>query len=78
MVSIIPMIAGVALAIMDFEWLLVSLVVVLFLLAFPGNGYIRGSLACRHCKQRSIGCPAEQLFSNPKDSLGKDREGGSA
>jgi F0F1-type ATP synthase membrane subunit c/vacuolar-type H+-ATPase subunit K len=28
-----------------------------------GNGYIRGNLTCKYCKQREIGCPAEQLFS---------------
>jgi hypothetical protein len=37
-----------------------------FLLTFIGNGLVRGSLACKYCKQREIGCPAEQLFNKKK------------
>jgi hypothetical protein len=28
---------------------------------------VRGQLACRYCKQRIIGCPAEQLFNTTKN-----------
>jgi hypothetical protein len=27
---------------------------------------VRGQLACKYCKQRELGCPAEQLFSKTK------------
>jgi hypothetical protein len=62
LVSLIPLIAGIVLLILRFSWLLLSLLIILFLLSFIGTGLIRGCLACRYCKQREIGCPAEQLF----------------
>lgn len=66
MVSVVPLVAGIVLLIMDFEWLFALLLLALLLLTFIGNGFIRGSLACRYCKQREIGCPAERLFSKNK------------
>lgn len=62
MVSIIPMLVGIWLLIMRFNFLLLAMIVVLFLLTSAGNGFVRGSLACNHCKQRELGCPAERLF----------------
>ena len=66
MVSIVPIVVGVVFLIRDFNWLLLSLVLLLLLLTFIGNGLIRGSLACKYCRQREIGCPAEQLFNRSK------------
>ena len=66
MVSLIPIVAGVILLVIDFQWLILSMVLLLLLLSSLGNGLIRGSLACKYCKQREIGCPAEQLFSRDK------------
>ena len=66
LLSIIPLIIGIALLIINFNWLVLIFVVLLLLLAFPANGFIRGSLACKYCKQREIGCPAEQLFTKKK------------
>ncbi len=66
MVSLIPILAGITLLIIDFSWLILALVLLLFLLSSIGNGLVRGSLACKHCKQREIGCPAEQLFNREK------------
>ena len=63
LVSLIPMTAGIALSFLRFSWSLVYLVIALFLLAFPATGFIRSLLACRFCRQRELGCPAEQLFS---------------
>ncbi len=63
MVSIFPAIGGIILLIMDFSWLILLLLLALVALSFGGNAVIRGSFACRHCKQREIGCPAERLFS---------------
>jgi len=62
MVSMIPFITGIVLLIMHFNWTMLILVITLFLLTFVGNGFIRSSLACRYCKQRKLGCPAERLF----------------
>jgi hypothetical protein len=62
MVSVIPMVIGGAILLFDFSWLILSLVILLFVLSFPGTGFVRGSLACRHCRQRELGCPVERLF----------------
>ncbi|MCX6750488.1 MAG: hypothetical protein NTZ83_03450 [Candidatus Pacearchaeota archaeon] len=66
LVSIIPIIAGIVLLIIDFSWLMLCLIVILIILAFPGSGFVRGSLACKFCKQRKLGCPAEKLFEKGK------------
>ena len=66
LVSIIPIIAGVVMLIFNFNWLILLLIAVLVILASAGNGFVRGSLACKYCKQREIGCPAEQLFNKNK------------
>ena len=66
LVSVIPIIIGVVLLIVDFHWLLFSGVILLLLLTSVGNGVIRGSLACKHCKQFELGCPAQQLFNKNK------------
>jgi hypothetical protein len=66
LVSLIPIVVGVVLLVIDFDWLLLSMVLLLLLLTSIGNGLIRGSLACKYCRQREIGCPAEQLFSRDK------------
>ena len=66
MVSLIPIVAGVILLVIDFNWLILAMVLLLLLLSSLGNGLIRGSLACKYCRQREIGCPAEQLFNRDK------------
>jgi hypothetical protein len=67
LVSVIPLIGGIILLVTDFSWLLVALVVLLVLLGFGGTAIVRGSFACKYCKQREIGCPAEKLFSKGKE-----------
>jgi hypothetical protein len=62
MVSLVPMATGAALLVMGFSWIILGLVILLFVLGFPGNAFVRGSLACRHCRQRELGCPAEKMF----------------
>lgn len=69
LVSIIPLIIGIILLILNFNWLLLILIVLLVILTSVGNGFVRGSLACKFCKQREIGCPAEQLFNKKKNDL---------
>ncbi|MFH1174199.1 MAG: hypothetical protein V1725_03645 [archaeon] len=66
MISLVPMIIGSILLIKDFDLILLVSVLILFILTFVGNGIIRGQLACKYCKQRVIGCPAEQLFNEKK------------
>jgi hypothetical protein len=62
LIVLIPLGAGVFLSIRRFDWSLLLLMVGLVVLAFPGNGIVRGKLACCHCRQRELGCPAEKLF----------------
>jgi len=66
MVSLIPLVIGIILLTNSFNWFLLLLAVLLLILAFPINGFIRGSLACKYCKQRETGCPAEKLFNKKK------------
>lgn len=61
----IPILAGILLLILNFSWTVLILVIALFLLGFLGNALVRGKLACRYCRQRELGCPAEQLFGKP-------------
>jgi len=65
-VSLIPAIIGIILLIKDFNWLFLILIIILFILAFFGNAIIRSKLACKYCKQRKIGCPAQKLFEKRK------------
>jgi hypothetical protein len=62
LVFILPLIGGIILLFYKFSWLIVTLLAILVILGFGGNAVIRGSFACKHCKQREIGCPAEKLF----------------
>ncbi|HIH01781.1 TPA: hypothetical protein HA259_06895 [Thermoplasmata archaeon] len=63
-VSFVPLICGIGLIVVDFSWLIVVLVLALLALSTAGNALIRGRLACKHCRQRLLGCPAEKLFSS--------------
>jgi hypothetical protein len=67
LVFIIPVLAGIMLLIQEFNLTVLILIVALCLLGFFGNALVRGQLACRYCKQREIGCPAEQLFDKTKN-----------
>jgi hypothetical protein len=62
LVFMIPVLAGIVLLIQKFTWTVLALVIALLLLGFLGNALVRVRLACRYCRQREIGCPAEQLF----------------
>lgn len=63
LVSLIPFISGIILLFMRFNWIVFIALVVILFVTTAGNGYIRGSLTCKYCKQREIGCPAELLFN---------------
>ena len=64
----LPVAAGVALLSRQFSWTTLILTVVLAVVSLAGTALVRGSLACRYCKQRTIGCPAERLFSGKSGS----------
>ncbi|MGD2145239.1 MAG: hypothetical protein PVH41_00925 [Anaerolineae bacterium] len=68
LVSIVPLIGGIVLlALRGWNWIVAGLLCLLLVLAFFGTGFVRGSLACRHCKQREIGCAALDLFEGRRD-----------
>ena len=66
LVFIFPLIGGVINLFQDFSWIVVGALVALGALSFEGNALVRGMLACKHCKQRDLGCPAAQLFNQSK------------
>jgi len=63
LVSFVPFIIGIILMIIKFDITLLFAASILIVLTTIGNGFIRGYLTCRYCKQRELGCPAEKLFS---------------
>ncbi len=63
LVPIFPLVGGIGLLIRHFTFTLAALVSVLALLSTFGTAFVRGSFACRSCKQRELGCPAEKFFS---------------
>ncbi len=62
LVIIIPLVAGIVLLIINFTLLVLILILAQFILFFAGAAIIRGQLACKHCKQRELGCPAAKAF----------------
>ena len=72
-VSFVPIICGIGLVIVDFSWLIVVLVLALLFLSTAGNALIRGRLACKYCRQRLLGCPAEKLFSSRSTDSSEQR-----
>jgi hypothetical protein len=66
LVFFIPVLAGIAILLYEFSWTVLILVITLFVLGFLGNALVRGRLACKYCRQREIGCPAEQFFNKAK------------
>lgn len=66
LIALVPFFAGIFLLIAGFSWLLLLLLLALLALATAGNGFIRGSIVCKYCKQRKLGCPAERFFSGGK------------
>lgn len=66
LITLVPLIIGIILMIIRFDLILLSVAILLVLLATMGNGFIRGSLTCKYCKQKEIGCPADELFNKSK------------
>ena len=66
MVVIIPLVGGVILLILDFSIVIIFLMIILAVLFFGGTAFIRGTFACKYCKQKYIGCPAYTIFNKKK------------
>jgi hypothetical protein len=68
LVTLFPMVIGIVYLIMKFSFSLMAIIAFLISSATAGNSYIRGSLTCKFCKQKELGCPAEKLFSKTDNS----------
>jgi hypothetical protein len=66
LVALVPLVLGIIILVQGFDLLILAAMVALSILAFPGSGFIRSRWACRFCRQREEGCPAEGLFSRKK------------
>ena len=64
LVAIIPLVAGIVLLILDFSLITLVLMILLAILFFGGTAFIRGTFSCRYCKQKTIGCPAAEMFNS--------------
>ena len=66
LVGLVPVILGIVVLVRDFSWAVFAAVLGVLLLATMGSGAVRTSLACKYCRQRELGCPAERLFAKPE------------
>ncbi|MDO8281108.1 MAG: hypothetical protein Q7U10_00535 [Thermodesulfovibrionia bacterium] len=60
---LIPLVIGIALLIRGFSLSMAMMLAALVALSFGGNYIVRSKIACKYCKQRELGCPAEQFFN---------------
>jgi hypothetical protein len=63
LISLAPLLIAIVLMIIKFDLLLLFAALIILGSTTLGNGYIRGTLTCKYCKQRELGCPAEKLFN---------------
>ena len=63
LMTMFPVLSGAWALISTFSWWALLALASFILLITAGNSLIRGNLACRHCVQREMGCPAERLFN---------------
>ena len=63
MVSILPLVGGIVLLILNFTIVVIVLIFIFAILSFGGTAFIRGTLICKRCKQKDIGCPAHKIFN---------------
>lgn len=66
LVGFIPIFGGIIILIYDFSFIILGLITLLAIIFFGGTAYIRGSFACRYCKQKEFGCPAQEIFTKKK------------
>ena len=66
LVPAIPLVGGVVLLLRRFNVVVLLAMLLMLLLASVGTAWVRGSLACRHCAQRELGCPAQKLFNKQR------------
>ena len=62
LIMLLPLLGGVILLVRSFSWTVAAGMVLLVALSLSGNAFVRTQIACKYCKQREIGCPAEKFF----------------
>ena len=62
LVSFLPLIPGTILLLSGLDFLVIGLMAFPIIVNFLGNPIIYGKLACPHCKQGAICCPACEYF----------------
>ncbi|UCD02772.1 MAG: hypothetical protein JSV63_03240 [Candidatus Aenigmatarchaeota archaeon] len=70
---VFPVAGGAILLYLSFSWLIVGLMLIPVLIWFFGNPLIYGNIACPHCKQGRICCPANDFFSGKSRKKKKGR-----
>ena len=63
LLTLIPLVIGIILLILKFDFILLFELLLLILFTTMGNGYIRGRLTCKYCIQKELGCSADRLFN---------------
>jgi len=63
LVSLFPFVTGIVLLVFEFDYTILIILILFMFLTTVGNGFIRGKLTCRYCKQKELGCPADKLFN---------------
>jgi hypothetical protein len=71
LVLVFPTIGAAYLLIMSFDFVILGLIAIPWIIWFAGNPLIYGKLACPHCKQGRICCPANEFFSK---KYGKEKK----
>ena len=66
LVNLIPLITGIYLLIKEFDYFILGLALVPILMWFLVSPLLFGKLACPHCKQGRICCPANEFFGKKK------------
>ena len=62
LIVILPLFGGAILLVQRFSWMVATGMVLFTAISLGGNALIRTRIACKYCKQREIGCPAEKFF----------------
>jgi len=66
LISLIPLVTGIILMIVEFNILILLAVIIIVVMSSAGNGYIRSNFACKFCRQRIVGCPAQKFFGTDR------------
>ncbi len=61
-VVLIPLAGGLVLLFKNFSWTTALMLAALLALSTSGNYLVRSRIACKYCRQRELGCPAERFF----------------